>query len=141
MNDSNNQTMGPHRDQTVEIAGETITVREFRYHEAIEAASLARQFLTAMRAVVNKANEAGDVIQPEDLDVLIAEHADVWLRLVAMCCDRDLVWVEALPDHEAHKLQMAFWSANAIFFTSRLAFSAASARALKRSMATPRMPV
>lgn len=137
MNENTNDIPGPHRDQTVEIAGETITVREFRYREAIEAAGLARPFLTAMRIMVSKSDEAGEGIEAEDLDALIAAYVDIWLALVAKACGRDVAWVEALPDHEANKLQMAFWAANGVFFTSRLIFSSAFARAVKTRRAAP----
>ena len=51
----NNHIPGQHSDQTVEIGGETITVREFRYRETLEVVGLGRPFLAAMRLMVNKA--------------------------------------------------------------------------------------
>ncbi|MDO8706022.1 MAG: hypothetical protein Q7J84_13855 [Sulfuricaulis sp.] len=115
-------------DQTVTIGSETVTVREFRYREGIEATVLARGFLAGLRALLTT---TGDEIAAEDLDTLIAEHREAWFKLIAMSCGREVEWLAGLPDREAMKLQMAFWGVNSNFFTRRLLWGAAFAAAVK----------
>ena len=125
-------------DQIVEVAGETITVREFRYREGLEAAALARPFLAGLRALMVATH---DEIAAEDIDLLIAEHRDSWLKLVALSCRRDVAWLADLPDQDAMNIQMAFWSVNSQFFKRRILFGAAFAAAAKAKQApTPSPP-
>jgi hypothetical protein len=119
-------------DRELTVAGEPLVVREYRYREGMAMLVLARPFLEGLRRLIGADGE----VTPEDLDALIAEHADVWLALMARSCDRDVEWLAGLPDTEAMKLQMAFWAVNGPFFTRRLlfgaVFSAAAARNLSR---------
>lgn len=124
-------------DQVVELAGETITMREFRYGESFEITTLARPLLTAMRAMLSADDEE---IAPEALDALIAENAEIWLTMVARACDRDVAWLKALPDKEAMKLHLAFWGVNGGFFTRRLIFGAAFAASAKQHRAPSAPP-
>jgi hypothetical protein len=115
-------------DQTVTIGKEEIIVREFRFRESLKAASQASGFIAGLRVLLAK---TGDKIAAEDLDILIAEHDEAWLNLVAMSIGRDVEWLAALPEREAMKLQIAFWGVNAPFFTRRLQWGAAFAAAVK----------
>ncbi len=115
-------------DQTVTIGGEAIIVREFRFRESLEAASQASGFLAGLRVLMTK---AGNEIAPEDLDILIAEHREAWIKIVALSCGREVEWLAALPEREAMKLQIAFWGVNSSFFTRRLLWGAAFAAAVK----------
>lgn len=120
-------------DQTVVIGDETITVREFRYREGIEAAALAQPLLNGLRSLFTDAG--GQMIEPEALDTLIGQHGEIWLQLIAKASGRDVEWIAALPDHEAFKLHLAFWTANGAFFTRRIFFSSAFAAAVKQRRA------
>lgn len=120
-------------DQALEIDGQRLVVREFRYREGLEIMGLARPFLSGLNGLM----ESG-VVSPEDLDGLIAEHRDIWLTMVARSCGRDFDWVAALPDRSAMELQMAFWGANSGFFTRRLLFRAALAAGLDRKPSASR---
>jgi len=123
-------------DQQIDLDGEKLVVREFRYREGLEMAALARPFLVGLRTLIDSAPGA---VVPEALDALIGEHREVWLLMVAKSCDRELKWVAALPDRHAMALQMAFWGANSGFFTRRLLFGAAVAAGLARgSSASPK---
>lgn len=124
-------------DETLQIAGETITVHGFRYAESLQLGALARPLLAAMRVMFSATDQE---IEPEALDALIAEHSDIWLQMVARSCDRDVAWITALPDQEAMKLQLAFWGVNGGFFTRRLVFGAAFVAAAKRRRAPSAPP-
>jgi hypothetical protein len=116
-------------DQEIELGGERVVVREFRYREGLEAVAIGRPLFAGLRALIDSA--PGEV-SPEDLDALIGAHRDLWLTLVAKSCGRELEWVAALPDAQAMTLQMAFWGANSGFFTRRLLFGAAVAAGLAK---------
>lgn len=125
-------------DETLQVAGETVIVREFRYREGLEAAVLARPFLAGLRVLMVATNEE---IEAEDIDTIIAENRDSWLKLVALSCGRDVAWVADLPDQDAMNIQLAFWSANSRFFKRRLLIGAAFAAAVKAQQApTPSPP-
>lgn len=123
-------------DQDLTIAGERLTVREFRYREGLQAAVIARPIIAGLRELV----AAGTEIGTAELDVLLADHDEAWLRLVAMSCDRPVEWVAGLPHREAMNLHIAFWGANNHFFTSRLLFAAALEAAASRSRSRKSSP-
>jgi hypothetical protein len=112
-------------DQTVTVGAETVTMREYRYREGLEAAGLARLFLAGLRALMT---DTGEEIALEAIDGLIAEHRETWLQLVALSCGREVEWLAQLPNHEAMKLHLAFWGVNGPFFTQRLVLAAAFAQ-------------
>jgi len=109
-------------DREVTIAGEALTVREFRYREGLEVAVLARPFLFSLRALFMAPD---DEFTDEAFLALVEENPDVWLALVAKACGRDIEWVANLPNAEAMKLQNIFWEVNGPFFMRRLVWGAA----------------
>lgn len=110
-------------DREIEIAGEKLTVREFRYREGLQAAALARPFLAGLRELLTGAGE----IEPEAVLALQAEHAAAWLELVALSCGKPVEWVANLPDKDAMALDGVFWEVNSPFFMRRLKWAAAFA--------------
>lgn len=119
-------------EQTLEIAGERIVVREYRYLQGLRAAAIARPLLEGLRALIE--DLAGpEALAPEALDALIGEHHETWLALIALCIDRPVEWVAALPDAEGQRLGLAFWAANAGFFMRRLVV----ARAVREGLRSP----
>jgi hypothetical protein len=115
-------------DREIEIAGEPLTVREFRYREGLEMLAQARPFVAALRALLTGPEED---LAPEAFDALLADHLDAWLLMVARSCGRDVAWVARLPDKDAMTLQNAFWEVNAPFFMRRLLWGAAFAGAAR----------
>lgn len=122
MADADNDVVLLFPDRELEVAGEKLVVREFRYRQGLEAAALARPFLAGLRALM--VGPAAD-IDPEAIYVLQSEHSDAWLRLLAMSCGRTVEWVADLPDKEAMSLQNTFWEVNGPFFMRRLVWGAA----------------
>jgi len=115
-------------DREIEIAGEKLTVREFRYREGLEMLAQARPFVTDLRALLTGPEENLDA---EAFDALIANHLDTWLMLVARSCGRDAAWVARLPDKDGMTLQNTFWEVNAPFFMRRLLWGVAFAGAAR----------
>lgn len=122
-------------DQEIEIAGETIFVREFRYLEGLKARALARPFLNELRDIIGNDNA---LPSPEALADAVAHHGEIWCELMASVCGeapparKSADWVAALSPVDAAKLEEAFWRANGFFFVRRLLVEAATAAAAAR---------
>ena len=97
----------------------TLTVREFRFREGLEAAALARPLIAAL---VDLAPEGADAARADlmALDAALGAHADLWLELVARACGREAAWLARLGDGDAHALTLAMWGANGGFFMRRV---------------------
>lgn len=118
-------------DETLEIAGKTVEVREFRYLEGLRAIALARPLLQGLAEML----EDGE-FDALALDGLIADHHEVWIQLMAISTDQPATWIEGLPSREGRRLGMTFWRVNSRFFMEPLVFGGALARAM-RQMANP----
>ncbi|MDX1464125.1 MAG: DUF6631 family protein [Halomonas sp.] len=117
-------------DETLEIAGETIEVREFRYLEGLRAIALARPLLKALAELLED-----DELDALALDGLIAEHYTAWIALMAISTGKDEAWIEGLRDRDGQTLSMTFWRVNSSFFMRRLVFGGALARAMRQMVA------
>ena len=119
----------PDRDVTVHDpdTGEriTLTIREYRFHEGLEATAIARPLIAALAVLVPG---AADAEGPDALAVesALAAHAALWLELVARACGRDAAWLARLSDADGHALSEAMWAANGGFFLRRVAAQAAT---------------
>ena len=115
-------------DLVVEIDGEQVEVREFRYLDGLKATAIARPIIAGYRRLLD---EQGEAFEPEALDEVIGEHAEAWTELLAISTGRDAAWVRSLSDGEGVALSLAFWEANGPFFVRRLMLSAAAARKIR----------
>ena len=97
----------------------TLTVREFRFREGLEATALARPLIAGLAALVP---EGDDVPAPAALAIegVMAEHPDLWLELSARACGREAAWLARLGDAGASAVSGAMWRANSAFFMRRL---------------------
>ena len=118
-NDEELAVLFPDREVTVRDpnTGEdvSLTVREFRFREGLEATALARPLIAALAELVP------DPADPEGPDALaiegaLAAHAALWLELVARASDRDAAWLARLSDADGRALSEAMWAANGGFF-------------------------
>ncbi|MDT0635102.1 DUF6631 family protein [Spectribacter hydrogenooxidans] len=100
-------------DTDITLAGETVTVRRFRYGESLKAQKEAEGLLTAL------AEMPADATLQSILD-LIASHPDDWLRLMARSTGRDVDWLADLHDADGHNLALTVWQVNQSFFRLRL---------------------
>jgi hypothetical protein len=114
-------------DETLNIAGEQVEVREFRYLQGLQALPLARPILVGLGELLQD-----QTLDPLALEALIAEHQDAWLALIAISTGRPVAWIQGLRDGEGMRLSLAFWRVNAGFFMRRLVFGGALAVALKQ---------
>ena len=103
----------------------TLTVREFRFREGLEATALARPLIAALAALVpDRAEDKG----PDALAVegALAANAALWLELAARACGRDAAWLARLSDEDGRALSEAMWAANGGFFLRRVAAQVAA---------------
>jgi hypothetical protein len=124
-------------EHTLLIEGERIVVREYRYLEGLRAGAIARPILAGMRELVQSMDDP-DELEPEAIDALIGDHYTVWLELIALCIGRPVEWLAGLPDSAGQRISMAFWGANAGFFTRRLVVSGAVAQGLASRSRSPK---
>ena len=126
----------PDREATVTDpetgAAVTLTVREFRFREGLEATAIARPLIAALAGLVpDRAEDEG----PDALAVegALAGHAGLWLELAARACSRNAAWLARLSDADGHALSEAMGAANGGFFLRRVAAQVA-ARATAREV-------
>ena len=102
----------------------TLTVREFRFREGLEATALARPLIAALAGLVpdQAENEGPDALAVEGA---LAAHAALWLELAARACGRDAAWLARLSDADGRALSEAMWTANGGFFLRRVAVQVA----------------
>lgn len=103
-------------DRTVTIAGVTITMREYRFVEAMRLGAPLAAITTALTAAV----AAGAAATVTAFDGVFVEHADVMPMLMATACDQPESWVRGLSDKDGARLLQVWWSANAGFFSRRV---------------------
>ena len=94
-----------------------VAVREYRFREGLEAAREARPLLDALAAAAEADPESGPTL--DDVDAALAEHADVWLALLARATGRGADWLARLSDSDGGALGDALWDLNGDFFIRR----------------------
>ena len=134
------EVLFPDRDVTVRDpdsgAEVSLTVREFRFREGLEATALARPLIAALAALVPELGD-GESIQEEGPDALaiesaLAAHAALWLELTARACCRDADWLARLSDADGRALSEAMWATNGGFFLRRVVAHVASRTRVRR---------
>lgn len=106
-------------DVTLELAGEAVTVMEYRFLTGLQADAMMKPFRQALVALFANA-------RPGDFDY--AELAAVFGRypvlvrdLIALSIQRPPDWVAQLSDDDGQTLLMTWWRVNSHFFVQRLA--------------------
>lgn len=117
-------------DATVHVGGRDVTVRELRFAESLEATPIARPIIEAVRAQVEI---HGEELPEIALMEALAEHADAWVRLIALCTGEDEAWIRELSAEDGMRLQLAVWGRNRGFFSARLAAALLRGAAPSRS--------
>ena len=98
----------------------TLTVREYRFREGLEATAIARPLIAALAGLVpGTADPQGP--DPLAVEAALAAHASLWLELAARACGRDAAWLARLSDADGRALSEAMWAANGGFFLRRVA--------------------
>ena len=104
-------------DQDLTINGETITVKEFRFKQAMTAAVTAADIVEEMRVLIT---DKGNDLHLTDIEGLFAKHWDAFIALLSLSTGKDEVYLTELSDMEGQSLMNSFWVVNSGFFMRRL---------------------
>lgn len=105
----------PDRDITLSN-GETVTVHEFRFYEALKLEPVAMPIIQSFADL----GEDWESVEVHRLLSIFSSHADEFTQLLAASAHRDVDWVKGLPDKDGSMLSVTFWSVNQSFFVRRL---------------------
>lgn len=103
-------------DRTITVGGESVTVREYSWPEAMELAATAAPVLAEMKTLF----AAGGDVSLEDLADLITRHRAIMFDLIARSIDRPVAFIEGLTDSDGLLLLTCYWRVNSGFFVRRL---------------------
>lgn len=97
----------------VTVAGKTVTVREITLVDSLVLHSTLEPVVASLADVMQTEYPAF-----EDVQRVLAKHAQVLPGLIAHCIDQDVDWVQGLPGGEGVALMDWWWSVNRRFFMS-----------------------
>ena len=133
MSDLENDLQALMPDMDVEIDGENVTVREYRFKEGLQIAAKAKDFLNDLEHLfLQDDGQAVDEVDLIDLQSLFGTHEDLITWLVSKSCDKSVEWVNGLSDSDGMALLNVWWTVNQPFFTRRLV-QAALTRTVKKA--------
>ncbi|TQI78698.1 hypothetical protein FHU10_1261 [Serratia fonticola] len=95
----------------ITIAGNALTIREFNLIDSLVMHDAITPVVTSLTDVMET-----DWPSFEDVQRVLARHADVLPALLARCIDRPVEWVASLPASEGTTLMDWWWSVNRRFF-------------------------
>jgi hypothetical protein len=99
-------------DIAIEIAGESITVREYTFWESMDIVYRDRGFLDDVVALLNDSDR-----DPwEAVRSLFGRHAAYLKVAAAASVNRDVAWIEQLGARDTDILMSSWWAVNGHFF-------------------------
>ncbi len=122
------QILMPDADLT--IAGETITVREYRFFDGLALRQQAAPFFDDLYNLLGREGAAPPSF--DEIEMLVATHAELVKAMVALSVARTAEWVAALSETEGDALLITWWQVNSGFFIRRV-----MRRALQERLAAP----
>lgn len=102
-----------HPDQTMEIAGQTLSVREYRHVEGLQLRARYKPFFEALYALFNVEGASPGF---DEIAELMVEHEDAMLGLVSASAGVPREWIKQLDDQDGDALMLAWWAVNSPFF-------------------------
>ena len=110
-----------------------LTVKAFRFGEAVAMTPLARPLTDALGGL---AGPAGEGIDLAAVSGVLADHTEIWMTLLGRACGRSPAWIARLSDPDGSAVEIAMWQANRDFFARRVV-AAAATRFRSPSSSTP----
>lgn len=105
----------------IEIAGETITVREYTFVEGLRVDAIACRLKTELSELFVGGEDGPELVfDLNRLDAVLGENADEFIQLQSMASGRSVAWVEGLNNADGQLLKMTWWMVNQHFFVNRL---------------------
>lgn len=124
------EILHPHR--AVQVAGVSLTVREYGFVEGLQVRALAKPFLEALYQVVGGGNRVPSFDEVQDV---LANHDEAVVQLIARSAAVDAAWVRTLGDEDGELLMLNWWMANAGFFIRRVLRRASTDRLVAAALA------
>lgn len=100
----------PNREIT--LAGETITVREYSFKDALTIGNEIDQFVVLIVAEMNSTN----TLSIEQADTIIMNNLDLVYSLISTSIQKPVTWIEALSYENGLQLLDWWWVVNSGFF-------------------------
>lgn len=104
-------------EREVAVAGETVTVREFGFRQALRLSARAKPLVEALHDALPTDGGEIDMLA---LESAFAAHEDITAALMAEATGRPVEWIDALGDRDGRQLLLTFWSVNRHFFLNRM---------------------
>lgn len=108
-----------HPERKLEIAGTTVTMREYGFVEGMRLAATAAPIVHDLSTITGAADDGG-MLEYARLQAVFATHVDAITGMVAQACDQPREWVEGLGDGDGQALLFAWWAVNGPFFVRRV---------------------
>jgi hypothetical protein len=121
--------LNPNRD--VKIAGRVITVREYGFIEGLALEPLIKPFVEDLYELMKD----GRVVHLPEITVLLADHGDLIVDLMAKSCDVEAEWIRELNDSDGRDLMFMWWAVCNAFFTKRVIDRLRAQKAAERLLA------
>jgi hypothetical protein len=127
-----------HPDITIQIAGRSVTVREYGLLEGLRVRNYMRPFAVELEQMLS----GGSEVLVEDVMDAIGVHVSLVHRALAQsiaepgaeASDVDLRWIATLKDLEGDHLVSTWWGVNGLFFL-RQATRRVAERARRKALA------
>lgn len=107
---NNLEVLMPNREIT--LAGETITVREYSFKDALTIGNEIDQFVALIVAEMNSTN----TLSIEQADLIIMNNLELVYSLISTSIQKPITWIEALSYEDGLQLLDWWWVVNSGFF-------------------------
>ena len=107
---NNLEVLMPNREIT--LAGETITVREYSFKDALTIGNEIDQFVALIVAEMNSTNK----LSIEQADLIIINNLELVHSLISTSIQKPVTWIEALSYENGLQLLDWWWVVNSGFF-------------------------
>lgn len=117
-------------DRQIEIAGETVTVREYRFVEGLELLARAQDFLRELYGLFRTGEVSPSV---DDIGALLGRYSEITVDMIAQATGKPKEWVRSLRPADGDLLMVTWWTVNSGFFIQRVMRQAMQERLASRS--------
>lgn len=119
-------------DDTLEIAGVSVTVHEYTFMEGLRVDAIAAPVVDGLAGIF--LDREGDGQFPmSELAAVFGDHPETLVELLSIATGMPQSWVKALGDADGQLLLMTWWAQNRFFFVRRLVQEMAGRQAAEKA--------
>jgi hypothetical protein len=126
--DQGAEILQPNRE--IQVAGETIVVREYLYFDGLKLKAWAKPFLEDLYALFGQGDAAPSF---DDIAELLGRHEETVVQMVAQSVGKTPEWLRELGEADGDLVTLTWWMVNSGFFTRPVMRRAIAARLAGRS--------